>query len=269
MAYFSRYILLGGNITDIPTHWEYFLGARISSDHFYADLKGDLSPDVVVSRFPASEPEEMKNMCDYFIRYAQTRKEWGKSVLLSSYNREDYNECTEEVAGIIASDFQIYKCYDGQATKEEIIETINQGVGFINYRGHGLPTGWQAGNGLTSDDLVQLKNVDKIPQVLSIACSNNALEKEHCFGCEWIRQGKAVSFLGAAVPSYTVVNHEFDKWLWEGIALKKLKRAGEIFNYGIQKLYMNNPENDLVKHTIYAYLLVGDATAECDFYRSE
>lgn len=211
----------------------------------------------------------MKNMCDYFIRYAQTRKEWGKSVLLSSYNREDYNECTEEVAGIIASDFQIYKCYDGQATKEEIIETINQGVGFINYRGHGLPTGWQAGNGLTSDDLVQLKNVDKIPQVLSIACSNNALEKEHCFGCEWIRQGKAVSFLGAAVPSYTVVNHEFDKWLWEGIALKKLKRAGEIFNYGIQKLYMNNPENDLVKHTIYAYLLVGDATAECDFYRSE
>ena len=28
---------------------------------------------------------------------------------------------------------------------------------------------------------------------------------------------------------------------------------------------MNNPENDLVKHTIYAYLLVGDATAE--FYR--
>ena len=50
---------------------------------------------------------------------------------------------------------------------------------------------------------------------------------------------------------------------------KKLKRAGEIFNYGIQKLYMNNPENDLVKHTIYAYLLVGDATAECDFYRSE
>lgn len=46
---------------------------------------------------------------------------------------------------------------------------------------------------------------------------------------------------------------------------EKLKRAGEIFNYGIQKLYMNNPENDLVKHTIYAYLLVGDATAECDF----
>ena len=32
---------------------------------------------------------------------------------------------------------------------------------------------------------------------------------------------------------------------------------------------MNNPENDLVKHTIYAYLLVEDATAECDFYRSE
>lgn len=260
-----HYILLGGNITDIPTHWEYFLGARISSDHFYADLRGDLSPDVVVSRFPASEPEEMRRMCDYFIRYAQIGKEWGKSVLLTSYNRKDYNECTEEVAGLIASDFQVYKCYDGQATKEEIIETINQGVGFINYRGHGLPTGWQAGNGLTSDDLVQLKNVDKIPQVLSIACSNNDLEKEHCFGCEWVRQGKAVSFLGAAVPSYTVVNHEFDKWLWEGIALKKLKRAGEIFNYGIQKLYMDNPENNLVKHTIYAYLLVGDATAECDF----
>lgn len=32
---------------------------------------------------------------------------------------------------------------------------------------------------------------------------------------------------------------------------------------------MDNPENELVKHTIYAYLLVGDATAECDFCCSE
>ena len=80
--------------------------------------------------------------------------------------------------------------------------------------------------------------------------------------------GKAKLSLSWELP-YLLIPLSIMKWLWEGIALKKLKRAGEIFNYGIQKLYMNNPENDLVKHTIYAYLLVGDATAECDFYRSE
>lgn len=258
-----RYVILGGNIREVPTHWEMCRGASIPSDHFYADLTGDICPDVVVSRFPASGSEQMRQMCAGFIRYEKEAKAWGKKVLLTTFDREDYTTCTESIAEIIGNDFQVYKRYDGEATKEEVIGTIEEGVGFINYRGHGVPTGWQAGNGLRSTDLVRLENAGKVPQVLSIACSNNALKEPACFGCEWIRKGKAVSFLGASVPSYTIVNHEFDKCLWEGIAQKGLRCAGDIFNYGIHKLYVNIPDSELVVHTIYAYLLLGDPTVEC------
>lgn len=258
-----RYVILGGNITDVPTHWVTYLGALMPSDHFYADLSGDICPDLVVSRFPASDPEQMKRLCAGFIRYDAETKVWGRNVLLTTFDRDDYTTCTENVAEMIGGAFQVYKRYDGQVTKEQVIGTINEGVGFINYRGHGVPTGWQAGNGLRSADLPKLNNAGMKPQVLSIACSNNALKEADCFGCEWIRRGKAVSFLGASVPSYTIVNHEFDKCLWEGITQKGLRCAGDIFNYGIHKLYVNIPDSELVLHTIYAYLLLGDPTAEC------
>ena len=259
-----RYVILGGNITDIPTHWELFLGAKMPSDHFYADLHGDVCPDIVVSRFPVSEVLEMEQLCEWFVDYDESPKVWSRKVLLTTFNRQDYNDCVENVAEMISSAFQVYKRYDGQVSKEEVIQTINEGVGFINYRGHGLSTGWQSGNGLHCVDLLKLRCDSKTPQVLSIACSNNALEDKNCFGCEWIRKGKAVSFLGASVPSYTVINHEFDKCLWEGVMQKGLRCAGDIFNYGVNKLYVNIPDDDKVLHTIYAYLLLGDPTADYD-----
>ena len=100
------------------------------------------------------------------------------------------------------------------------------------------------------------------PQVLSIACLNNSLDfVGSYFGQTWMLNQKAITFLGASRPSYTDVNHKFDKYLWNAIITQGLRQAGQVFNWGTTQLYLNNP-NDSTVHNIYMYLLLGDPTAD-------
>lgn len=254
------YVVLGGNIDVIPTHVVNHQGTNIPSDHYYADLSGDVCPDIYVARFPASNVDDMNKICATASSYNLYCQEWRENELLTTYNRDDYNECKDQVAEIIGNHLNVIKEYDGQASKQDVIDTINAGVGFINYRGHGSNTGWSAGNGLTNADIPGLANGNKTPQVLSIACLNNNLDVPGYFGSTWMVNQKAISFLGASRPSYTTVNHSFDEYLWDGIINQELSKAGDIFNWATIKLYQNVPgENTL--HNIYMYLLLGDPTA--------
>jgi hypothetical protein len=266
-----EWVVLGGNINDIPTHMQTDEGATFPSDHYYADLKGDMCPDISVSRFPASTPTDMKKICDTAAYYNRYNSSWRDNVLLTAYERDDYIQCKNDIADTIGSAFTVLKRYAGEASKQQVIDAIDAGVGFINYRGHGMPDSWSASNGLHSSDIPNLTNGDKTPQILSICCLNNDLDnytepgwppyQPPCFGINWIKDEKAITFLGASRPSYTSVNHLFDKYLWDGIINEGLSKAGNIFNWGTTKLYLNNPGQS-TKHNIYMYLLLGDPTAD-------
>ena len=78
---------------------------------------------------------------------------------------------------------------------------------------------------------------------------------------EWIKQLKAISFLGASAPSYTTVNHVFDKYLWEGIHQKKITKIGDIFVWATLELYRNKPDRHTITN-ILEYLLLGDPSAD-------
>jgi hypothetical protein len=257
-----RTVILGGNIDKIPTHMQSHQGENIPSDHFFADLRGDICPDLTLSRFPASNPADMQKLCETAAYYNRHGGDWRKKVMLTTFDRADYNQCKDEIATTIGTNLAVTKRYDGQATKQQVIDTINLGLAFVNYRGHGSQTEWQASNGLKKTDIPGLNNGDMTPQVLSIACLNNSLDfAGGYFGQSWMVNQKAVSFLSASRPSYTDVNHKFDKYLWDGIINQGFGQIGDIFTWGTTKLWQNNPDESS-KHNIYMYLLLGDPTAD-------
>ena len=150
------------------------------------------------------------------------------------------------------------------ATKAEVMRCINEGAGFINYRGHGDTDKWFSNNGMQNSDIPVLKNDKKLPHVFSIACLTNKINYNpptyNCFGTTWMINQKAASFLGASVASYTIVNDDFDKYLWDAIVNQDLKRICDIFNYATTKLYNNSKSSKYVIANIYMYLLLGDPT---------
>lgn len=261
-----QYVILGGNVDQIPTYIRTYDARNIPSDHYYADLNDDIIPELCVSRFPASKVADMKKLCDAAIAYSTQNGSWSKDILLTTYQGSGYEICKDGINDDIKSLFHPIKKYgsDPAATKDEVMRCVNEGVGFINYRGHGDADKWSSCNGMQNSDIPALKNDKKLPHVFSIACLTNKLNYNppayNCFGTTWMINQKAASFLGASIESYTTVNDEFDKYLWDAIVNHNIERVCDIFNYATIKLYNNNKSSVYVTANIYMYLLLGDPT---------
>lgn len=255
------YVMLGGDISAIPTHKD---SGGFASDSYYCTKGISSAPQFALGRFPAKNKQELLEQCDiasYYDRYFN--KKIRNTAVFTTYNRKAYEQCKEEIAGKLSagSDFHVNKCYDGKCTKKELIDAINAGAGFVNYRGHGNDTKWESKIGLSTTDVPGLDVKRNTPIVFSIACNNNNLYNPDCFGAAWIRNSKAVAFLGASYPSYTTINHYFDKYIWEAIQDQKLTVVGDIYVWATLKLFQNHKQL-AADINIREYLLLGDVTAD-------
>lgn len=255
------YVIFGGDVDSIPTHKD---SKGFASDSYYCTDGSTVIPRFALSRFPARNKGELNSQTDiasYYDRhYDDTIRH---TEVFTTYNRDDYEQCKEYIASQMAAkpDFKINKCYDGKCAQSELIKAINGGAAFVNYRGHGSDTSWQSSNGLSVKDVPSLDVKTNTPIVLSIACNNNNLYVKECFGACWVRNQKSVAFLGASNPSYTTVNHYYDKYLWEAIYDKDISVIGDIYVWATLKLYQNN-KGTTTEVNIREYLLLGDATAD-------
>lgn len=255
------YVVLGGDVGQIPTHKD---KDGFASDSYYCTDGKTVIPRFALSRFPARDRKELNRQTDvasYYDRHYNDKIR--HTAVFTTYNRNDYEQCKEDIASKMAvrSGFQIKKCYDGKCKKSELVNAVNQGAAFVNYRGHGSNTSWSSSIGLSIKDVPELDVKTNTPIVLSIACNNNNLYVNECFGACWVRNEKSVAFLGASNPSYTTINHYYDKYLWEAIYDKKLSVIGDIYVWATLKLYQNN-KGTYTEVNIREYLLLGDVSAD-------
>lgn len=255
------YVVIGGDVNQVPTHRD---KDGFASDSYYCTDGTTVIPRFALSRFPAKNRTELNQQTDtasYYDRYYDGKIR--HSAVFTTHNSSVYEQCKEDIASKVSakSTFQITKCYDGKCKKSDLINAINSGTAFINYRGHGSDTSWQSSIGLSIKDVPKLDVKTNTPIVLSIACNNNNLYAKECFGACWIRNEKSVAFLGASNPSYTTTNNYYDKYLWEAIYDKKLSVIGDIYVWATLKLYQNR-KGYITEVNIREYLLLGDVTAD-------
>lgn len=271
-----EWVVLAGDVDQIPTNLTTYVTpdpdvpADLASDHYYADLYGDLSPELAVGRLPVSNAEDMYNLCRLAVAYNKQTGSWRKKVLLTAYQRtepsDDYIDCKNNIATTAGTEFTVTKKYAGHATKQQVKDEINDGAVIVNYRGHGSDTAWSASNGLTAADVRGLSNAGKLPLVFSIACWNAHIDMAgECFGETWIREEKTPCFLGATRPSFTYPNHDFDEYLFDAIVNEQLIMVGDIINWAKTKLLLNYSPANLAQDNVRMYLLLGDPTLSVYF----
>ena len=261
-----EYVLLVGEIVKIPTHHN--TQYECPSDWYYSNLIGDIGPDLVIGRIAIIIPDKIEKYIKKLLRYEETGGDWIKRMLFTAYERQDYIDCSDDCAEIVKKlrGAEIIKKYGGQTRTREVVKEINEGVGIINYRGHGSEWEWQSSNGLNVTDVKELHNRGKTPIVFSICCLNNAIDVSgECFGEAFIEASHgAVAFLGASRPSYTAPNHHFNRYIFRAIVDHKLRVVGKIFNWATITLYRNFPDFYSRKN-IAMYLLLGDPSIEIKF----
>ncbi len=155
----------------------------------------DLYPDIALGRVPASTKAEVTTYVNKVISYefASYKAPWFKKSLLivpgyhdkTSDPFEEYPgswSAKEYVANKLESlGFTTTKLYDhriiglpaglgdGDPSVDSIRTTIDNGVGFLNFSGHGNTNVW--GNAININEIKTLNNADKLPVAFAAACS--------------------------------------------------------------------------------------------------
>lgn len=192
------YVLFVGDNDHITPHA--VSGER--SDNWFGQIEGsDHYPEVFVGRFSVQSDAHVATHVNKVLFYERDMQEtvtWVDKGLGIGHKTDGpghYGEYDYQHIELI-SDTLLHYTYSnithhhggsgGTATTTTISNTVNQGVGIINYCNHGSPTSWGVANYSTSD-VNQLTNDYMLPVVWSVACNNGQFDYSECFAEAWMR----------------------------------------------------------------------------------
>ncbi|HEY65329.1 MAG TPA: hypothetical protein G4O02_12240, partial [Caldilineae bacterium] len=176
-ASYDPYDYLGGSERDlIPTALvQTIYVGQTASDNWLADVDEDGRPDIALGRFPAQTPEQVRVMVEKTIRVERERDgEWARRALLAADDDEArFIRMSDTLAkDYLSSIFEIERVYLGRVDDPHarLLEVFNQGVGLVNYIGHGSVTVWAKEKILSTEDVPALRNGDRLPLLVNMTC---------------------------------------------------------------------------------------------------
>jgi hypothetical protein len=259
------YVLLVGDLPAIPHKADAY--SSVDSDSWYSWIEGEVG-DIGLGRLPATDQGELDDMVMKTLNFHNITVpgEWRKKSVLVAHRENapgKYEGCSDE---IYEYNYQLEaptmdKLYGSKgATNDQVTDAINEGRIVVNYRGHGSRTAWTGWNGssYSTSHVTGLENGQKTPVVFSICCTNGDMSSSsHCFAEAFICQDQgAVAILAANKPSYTTVNHTYDKALYRAIWDEGIEAYGDVRNYADGEIGTSSS----AKSNSAMYITFGDPT---------
>ncbi len=240
----SRFVLIAGRHQEVTSR---FYGA-FYGDFFYSVQEGGNYPSVGLSRI-SEFPDEFGNQIDKTFSYMTHTGTPGEFPITATgamcAHEESYpgkytankNSIVNWNYTALDPDFDTFYPPEG-ATAAALQARINQGVGTVNYRGHGTNTVWQWSPGWNTGHIYNLEN-DFYPVVYNVCCNNGAHEFNYNCLCEsWMdAEGLGASgTCGAAEASYTVANDRLDRAIYWALYDDEISNAAEGFAAAISEM---------------------------------
>jgi hypothetical protein len=208
-----EYLLIVGDVNKIPKSG----GTNNTSDLYYGEFdgNGDYIPDMYIGRLPVADTNEVKNVVHKIIQYekfqfADTNKFYTRALVTAGndatyadfmngqvkYEVTNYLNTTNKING-----YHLY--YPQSYTSEDSIKKlIKKGLGFINYTGHGLSSGW-IDPSFSSADVPQMQNKNMYPFIITNACRTAQFDIPGSFGNTMVvsENNGAVGYIGCSNDS--------------------------------------------------------------------
>ena len=198
------HVLLIGDNTDIPPFYYGNVNSTdgmydVWSDSYYGQLTDDYYPELFIGRFSGT-PEEVKNSVRRTLAYEKSNDSdnWVTNAINigssegASYgdnNEADWQHLRNIKYKLDTIGFsKIYEFYDGtrgvnddpgNPSSSMVSSALNNGVGILNYTGHGDDNIIYTSS-FTSNDILHLTNFDHLPFVISVACNNGRFIDRTC-----------------------------------------------------------------------------------------
>ncbi len=224
------YLLLVGDSDQIPTNSGGDLGGH--SDNAYAYVTGDDHyQEFFVGRFSAEDATQVATQVERSIEYEKgdaLANGWLNKAMSVGSNQGDgsgddgeadwahLRNIQTDLEGFtyIAPFFEHFDGShgapdaDGDPTAADVAQSLNAGLGFANYTGHGSDTAWVS-SGFSITDINGLTNNNKLPFIYDVACVNGNFVGQECFGEAWLRATNNGEPTGAVAIAASTINQSW------------------------------------------------------------
>ena len=254
----------GKNSDILPTQLVFtdFMGYVASDTWFVIAPDGDLYPEMAIGRFPAQDAQQLETMVSKTLIYERdTDRSWSNRALLVADDEEFFDETSDELAVTLSdSGFTPEKLYmdEREDIREDIVTLINDGVGLVNYIGHGSVEVWGDEKVLQASDASDLRNRGRFPIFTTFTCLNGYFNHPDVDAlAETLLTAPNGGVAAAIAPSSRTTTHQ--QFLVADIFFAQLL-GGEVSTLGeaLQIAKQENATNSTARDVIYSYNLLGD-----------
>ncbi len=238
-------------------------------DDYFVEVEGnDYFPEMMIGRFTNETDYRLQVMINKFMGYEKTpyiqSTDWFKKGLVCandeySSQRETKRFTAQQmlVNGNFTSVDSMYNGYPCPGNVTTIVNMINQGRSYLNYRGEGWSTGWWADCfPFQTSNVSSLNNGQKLTFVTSIGCGVAMFNASggNCFGEEWVELGTlteprgACAFVGPTSNTHTAYNNRIDMGIYIGMFQQS----------GLLQPTMDSPGEALLNGKMFMYLVYGN-----------
>jgi hypothetical protein len=178
-TYDYRGYLGNGSVSFIPTPYA-ATGPIIRfapADSMYADLNGDLIPEVAIGRFPVRTVAELQSVIDKTFDYAA--KDYRRTSVFAAdlvESAASFSEESEDFALALGDGWDVTRAYMDWSqlfgARGQLIDSINDGVALTSFIGHSGPSAWTFSGLFNSADAAALTNAGRPTVVVQWGCWN-------------------------------------------------------------------------------------------------
>lgn len=254
----------GKNRNILPTHLVFteFMGFVASDTWFVIPAEGSLSPQMAIGRFPAQTADQLETMVAKTLIYErEADPSWSGRALLVS-DDEVYFDTTSDALAVSLTDsgFEPQKLYmtEKEDIHEDIMSAINEGVGLVNYVGHGSVEVWGDERVLKAEDAAALRNRGRFPIFTTFTCLNGYFNHPDVDAlAETLLTAPNGGIVAAIAPSSRTTTYQ--QFQVADIFFAQLL-TGQVTTLGeaLQIAKQENAENSNARDVIYSYNLLGD-----------
>ena len=237
------FILLVGDVKQIPS----FVGKSADGSHYtdlyYAEYTGDFFPEAYYGRFSANNLSQLQPQIDKTLEYEQYQMpdpSFLNNTLLIAGNDDYFGSLMNTQLNYASANYfnsshgfdSLVYPYPTSAYKgAEIIQKFSQGVGIVNYTGHGAQQGF-LDPAFDTTNIPSLTNNHKYPLMIGNACNTNIIIGSSAgFGEAMLRASNkgAVGYIGATDATY------WDEDYWWSVGFKS--ETNPVYNSSLLGAY--------------------------------
>jgi hypothetical protein len=262
-----KYLLLVGDYTYEIVNYQKFLeyvpsifistdqSGQTISDYSYADLNGDLIPDLSLGRIPATTSEQLTAWVEKVILYESSiPSDWNQITAISDSSDPNFHEFGRNFVFPMVDDHQT-QVLNGP-NSDEIQEIFKSSHALVAYFGHGSIDLWGKKKILSVSMLPELPASTAPPVLISFSCLNGYfIHPEKNSLAEGLLFYPGGGVIGTYAPTGQTLMEEHEKLLQffqNKLQSKGHSRIGSlIFPQEGEKFSINYSDADIQKTYIY------------------